>query len=93
MGRGHAHPLCRARGEVRQDEGEGADEHARHLVDDGQLLEDGARVLEGGQERHVTVAYPRRVLHKQVGEPVRELPAAAGDGLGFRVQGLAGMNE
>ena len=51
--RGAAHPLGSAGGEVGQHEREGAHKHARQLVDHRQLLEDGARILEGRQERHV----------------------------------------
>ena len=72
------HPLSGAGGKVRQHEGEGADEHARQLVDDGDLLEDGARVVERRQEADVAVAYPRRILDEQVGEPIRKMPTCIG---------------
>ena len=69
------HPFGCACWEVRQHEGEGADKHARQLVDDADLLEDGARVVERRQERDVAVAYPRRILDEEVREPVRKGPA------------------
>jgi len=71
-----AHPLGRAGWEVGQDQGKGADEHARQLVDDRELLEDGSVVLEGGQEGHVAIADAGGVFHKQVGKAIRERPAS-----------------
>lgn len=79
------HPLGCTGGEVRQHQRERAHEHARQLVDDRDLLENGAHVVEGRQEGHVPVADARRVLHEKVGEAVREVPAAVE--MGFQMRG------
>ena len=68
------HPLCCPCREVRQYEGERANEHARQLVDDADLLEDGARVVKRRQKSNVAVADPRRVLDEEVGEAISEGP-------------------
>lgn len=61
------------RGEERQDEREGADEHPRQGVDNGELLKDDRGVVKGGEEGDVSVPNPRGVLDEQVGESIVKL--------------------
>lgn len=44
------------------------------MVDDGQLLEDDAWVVERGQKGDVPVADALRILHQQVWEAILEAP-------------------
>ena len=72
------HPLGCACWEVWQHEREGAHKHARQLVDHGDLFKDGAGVVERCQKGDMPVADACRILHEQVREAIRKVPARQG---------------
>eukprot|EP01136_Pigoraptor_vietnamica_P019497 Opistho-1_new@67166 len=72
----NVHALHRARGEVRQYEGERARKVPWKRVDDGELLEYNRRVVEARKQQHVVARHVLDVFNEHVGKAVLEiLPA------------------